>query len=404
MLSMNRTVVETGERQGRPRGGPALLQGLMICGRCGRRMHVRYPGDKRASSVYFCTRRDNDISRDGASLCWSTAGARIDAAVEHHVLAHLTRDNLDLSLAVLHQLEQDVAEGDRQWQLRLERARQDAARAERQYHLVEPENRLVVRTLERRWEDALSELAEVERRHAEERAAPRLTLSEEQRASILRLAQDLPAVWRAPTTKSEDRKDLLGLLVQQIALVPEDLPRRQTRVRLLWHGGAATELTVDRPDKYDALATPPAILELIRGLMPDHTDAEVASILAARGLRTGRGGPWTRSAVVSARHGHDLPRRDKDSRAAARLTPREDGRYSSTAIAAIIGVDRTTVHYWRKTGLIEGVQGSGSGWGTWWYALTPEQIQSLRARPRIDRKRRHRRHPSPAVGNEVQSE
>ncbi len=373
MLTMNRTVVETGERQGRPRGGTALLQGLVICGRCGRRMHVRYRGDTR-SPVYLCERTDGDISRDGASLCWSVPGTRIDAAVERHVLSQVTRHNLDLSLEVLHRLEQDVSEVDRQWQLRLERAQQDAARAERQYHLVEPENRLVVRTLERRWEE---KLAELEHRHAEERREPRLTLSAEERARVLALARDLPAVWRASTTRAEDRKEILGLLVRQFALVPEDLPERQTRVRLLWQGGATTELTVGRPDKYTAVRTSPECLTLIRELMQEHSDAGVAKILAARGLQTGQGRPWSARAVCTARHRHDLPRKGRDMRAAARLAPRADGRYSARAVATLIGVDRTTVHYWRSTGLLSGIR---EGDGPWWFELTPELAENLRNR------------------------
>lgn len=402
LLTMNRTVVETGARQGRPRGGAALLQGLVLCGRCGRRMQVRYRTEVGGASVYTCPRKDGDISVSGDSMCWSTPGTKIDAAVERHVLDQLTRDNLDLSLEVLHQLEDDAGETERHWQLRLERARQDVGRVERQYHLVEPENRLVVRTLERRWEEKLAELTEMERRYDDERREPRLTLSAEERERILRLAQDLPAVWNAPSTKQEDRKELLGLLVQQVALVPEDVPRRQTRARILWHTGSTTEVTVDRPENYEVLRTSAACIEIIQQLMSSHTDAQIAVVLAEQQLATGRGRPWTALAVSVARRGHDLFRYNKDKRAAASVVPRADGRYSTAAVAALLGVDRTTVHYWRKTGLLSGIQESDSG--AWWHLLPPELAETLRNRPRIDRRRRQPARLSPQVHNEVQCE
>ena len=394
MLTMNRTTIETGERQGRPREGAALLPGLILCGRCGRRMQVRYRDDGHS---YFCARSDNDTSNTGASRCWSTPGARVDAAIERHVLAQLTEENLDLSLEVLRRLEADEGETERQWQLRLERARQEAARAERQYNLVEPENRLVARTVERRWEEKLADLAELEERYAEALAKPRLSLTTEERARILQLARDLPAVWRAPTTRNEERKELLGLLVQQIALVPEDLPRRQTRAKLLWHGGKVTEATAERPDKYTQFSTSSAILGEIAHLMADHTDEEIAAILNARGSRTGRNKTWTRQAVISARQNHDLPRPGKDSRRASTLEARADGRYSAVAVARTVGVCRQTVHAWREAGILDGVVDPGGR--TWWFTLSEEQIAELRKRPQV-RGRFERK--TVVIDNEVQ--
>lgn len=402
LLTMNRTTVETGERQGRPRGGAALLQGLVLCGRCGRRIQVRYRSELGGASVYFCPRRDIDITRSGDSMCWSTPGTRIDNAVERHVLSQLTRENLDLSLEVLHQLEDDAGEVEHQWRLRLERARQDATRAERQYHLVEPENRLVVRTLERRWEEKLAELTELERRYDAERQQPRLTLSADEKQRILRLAQDLPAVWRAPTTKQEDRKELLGLLVQQVALVPEDLPRRQTRVRLLWHTGGTTELTVERPENQDAFRTAPGCVAMIRQLMPTHTDAQLAAVLVGQHLRTGRGRPWTATAVCSARHANGLFRYDKAEHSAASLERRPDGRYSTRGVAAQLGVDRATVHYWRQIGLLEGFQDPDSR--TWSFSLPAELAEKLRSRKRITRNRKQPGALSPQVQDGVHRE
>lgn len=133
---------------GIPREGAALLQGLVICGKCGRRMSPRYYGSSGKRASYECNQRRKQDGLEG--ICWSVAAAAIDTAVEAHVLEVLTEDHLDISLAVLNELEHQAAEVEHQWQIRLERARYEANRAERQFDAVEPENRLVARTLEQR--------------------------------------------------------------------------------------------------------------------------------------------------------------------------------------------------------------------------------------------------------------
>jgi len=368
---MNRTCIETDGQRGRPRRGAALLQGLALCGRCGRRVHTQYKSDR--DPVYIC-RSSSDVGQATGGMCWSTPGSRIDEAVERHVLDQITADNLDLSLQVLLHIEEEEKAANRGWGLRLERARQDAARAERQFHLVEPENRLVARTLERRWEEKLAELAELESAFGQVEQQPRLTLTVEQRSRILQLARNLPAVWSAPTTRQEDRKELLSLLVKQVALVPEEVPHRRTRVRLLWHRGSTTEIVVERPD---VVLTPDEVLEQIRSLIADHTDAQIATLLDGRGVRTARGRRFDEIAVMNARHANGIIRRDKDKRAAGRLSPREDGRYSAGGLAHLVGVHPGTIKAWRLQGRLVGAQDSDGG--AWWYEATPELVDHLRS-------------------------
>jgi DNA invertase Pin-like site-specific DNA recombinase len=373
LLTMNRTWTETDGRRGRPRGGAALLQGLILCGRCGRRMRVAYRGNDGRSPAYVCPRRHTDPR---PVQCWSTAARPIDTAVERHVLDQVTADNLDVSLQVLHELEADQDARERSWKLRLERARQEATRAERQFDLVEPENRLVARSLERRWEEKLTVLAELEQAYEKDRHREHLVITPEQRRRILQLARNLPAVWHAATTRAEDRKELLGLLIKQAALVPEDLPEATTRILLLWHQGTTTELVVPRPRGVAAVRTAPQVLARIQQLMPDHTDAAIAAILDEDGQRTGRGRRFTATRVAAARHRHALMRHDKDKRAAGRVDPREDGLYSTVGLAHLAGVRVSTVHYWRKKGRIKGIQEHKRG--AWWYEATPEVLATLR--------------------------
>src|SRR5439155_22354442 len=167
-------------------------------------------------------------------------------AVEAHVLAAVTPANLELALEVLAQFEQDAAERDHQWQLQLERAHYEARRAERQYEAVDPDHRLVARTLERRWNEKLQQLQELEQAYTTAQRTQRLDVTPQERQQILRLAADLPAVWRAPTTTQVERKELLGLLVKQIALTPVEPPQRETRFQLLSHTAAQSDLQVPR--------------------------------------------------------------------------------------------------------------------------------------------------------------
>jgi DNA invertase Pin-like site-specific DNA recombinase len=373
-LTRNRTDLASEGRQGVSRAGSALLPGLLLCGRCGRRMSGRYHGPQGQRAAYQCDRRRFQDGQGG--MCWSVPARPIDAAVETHVLEVLTPENVDLALAVLAQMEQDAQELDRQWQLQRERARYEAQRAARQFDAVEPENRLVARTLERRWNEKLQQVEALERAYAEAQRTQRLEGSPQERQQILRLAADLPAVWRAPTTTQADRKELLSLLVKQIALTPVEGPPRQTRVQLLWHTEATIELWVPRPDKRERVRTSAEVVMAIAALAAGRTDDAIAAALNTRGLRSGRGKPFTAEAVAWIRYKHRIPTPGSDPRVAARLDARPDGRFSTRALATRLGVTISTIHYWRERGLIPAIQETPGG--PWWHAVTPDILAALR--------------------------
>ena len=157
-LKRNYGIIMESGRIGSVREGSALLQGLVICGKCGRPMSPRYYGDNGHRASYEC----NKLRKQNAQfpMCWSVSATAISEGVATHVLEALTTEQLDISLAVLAELDQQAMDLEHQWQLKLERGRYEASRAERQYHLVEPENRLVARTLEKRWNEKLQQLAE----------------------------------------------------------------------------------------------------------------------------------------------------------------------------------------------------------------------------------------------------
>lgn len=281
-LSRNHGAAIPDGRIGVPRVGAALLQGLVICGKCGRRMSPRYYGDGGKRAAYECNQQRKQDCQVG--MCWSVAAAAIDAAVAAHVLEEVNSEQLNLSLAVLEELDRQAASLEHHWQLKLERARYEAARAERQFDTVEPENRLVARTLEKRWNEKLQLLAELEAAYTQARAVERLELSEQQRQQILQLAADLRAVWHSPTTTALEQKEMLGLLVKQVAITPVNSPYRQTQVKILWYTGATSEFLVSRPNTQQKLGTPEEVIQAVRELATGRTDTEIATELNRQGL------------------------------------------------------------------------------------------------------------------------
>jgi hypothetical protein len=211
---------------------------------------------------------------------------------------------IELGLLVVRETERQVSEIDRQWELRRERVRYEAQLTERRYKAVDPDNHVIARTLEREWNDKLAEMEELDREHQQVGEREKLELTEEDRARTLFLAKDLPAVWSAETTSHAERKKLLRMVVREVTLSPIDVPRRMTRVQVLWETGATSDFTVPRKDKYVALITPPKALALLRRLFNEKKkDLEIAKELNRRGLKTGRDQPWDRFAELEARRG-----------------------------------------------------------------------------------------------------
>lgn len=357
-----------------PREGAALLQGLVICGQCGRRMSPRYYGTGGKRSAYECNQLRKQNGEMG--MCWSVAACAIDVAVATHVLQAITAEQLDISLAVLHELDQQAAELEHHWQLRLERARYESERAERQFDAVEPENRLVARTLEKRWNEKLQHLAELEQAYLSARQVQRLQLSHQQRQQILQLAKDLPALWYSNTTTAQERKQMLSLLVRQVALTPVSHPERSTRIDILWHTGATTFLVVARPTTGDKLRTPAPVIEIVKQLASSRTDAQIASELNQRGLLSGKGRTFTEASVAWIRWKEGISKPGNNNQVAHHQGIRSDGSYSTTALANELRVSIHTIHYWRQKGVIEAFQETDGG--PWWHKVTPDVLDSLR--------------------------
>jgi len=247
---------------GAARQGPSLLAGLVVCGRCGQRLAVHY-GGKAGRLWYNCGRAAVEYA---GPQCQSLAGQGLEALVAQQVLAALGPAALELSLRAADDLDRERARLEQHWQQRLERARYEAGRAERQYRAVEPENRLVARELERRWEAALRQARELGEEYDRYRRERPRALTAAEREAIRRLAEDLPALWAAPTTTPADRQRVVRLLLRRVVVAVQGESER-VQVRLEWAGGATSEHELIRPvSRYSQRTDFPELLARVREL------------------------------------------------------------------------------------------------------------------------------------------
>ena len=286
--------------RGAVREGAALLQGLTLCGRCGRRMSLRYPGRAHTQGCYLC---DADRTRHAGPPCQAVLSPPVDAAVSRAFLAAVRPAQLRLAFRAFAALETERRQVAAQWERQVERAEYEADRARRQFEAVEPENRLVARTLETEWNAKLEAAARCRQEAQRFLQAHPPQLRSEDRARITHLAADLPALWAHPQTTAQDRKLLLRTLLADVTLTREP-GADQVRVLLRWQTGATSALVVPHPTQ--GSRTPTAVIERIRALALRHSDAAIARMLTREGLRTGKGHRFTTQAVSWIRFAYQL--------------------------------------------------------------------------------------------------
>jgi len=289
-----------------PTPGPArltaaTLAGLVVCGPCDCRMQTHYTPTLR----YDCQRHALDYA---APACQSLVGEPLEQLVATQLLQVMTPAGLELSLRAAQEWERERIALDRHWRLRRERARQEADRAARQYHAVEPENRLVARTLERQWEETLLAERTVEEEYHRFQQTQPTRLSAADRAQIERLAHDLPALWQAPQTSVTDKRQVVRLLLQRV-VVWAPASSHEVKVQLHWTGGTVTEHQLRRPVRaWSQLSDVAALLAQVhQGRAAGWTSGHIAAELNATGHRTPRGKPFTAASVRQLRRRLDLP-------------------------------------------------------------------------------------------------
>ena len=350
---------------GAVREGCALLQGLATCGTCGRKLAVYYEGKHKATPGYYCTGTGNMVEGRGTRHL-RVGGVAIDAAVTATFLAALEPVALQACLQAAEQIGQGHDAATAQHRRQVEQARYQAARAERRYQAVDPDNRLVARGLEAAWEKALTELAAAETELARREAARPAALTGAERAAILALGDDLQAIWHAPSTTDKDRKQLLRTLLDEVNIaVHRDHDSGHADLVLRWKGGAITELAIPIKRKPPRrLRTDEDTVDLIRRLAAHYPDAKIAGILNRQHRTTARGMSFTASRVQSLRHHWKIPCYQPGAGS-------QEGDLLTVADAAAeLGLAPSTLHRWLNDGFIAGEQLTPAA--PWRIRLTPE--------------------------------
>jgi DNA invertase Pin-like site-specific DNA recombinase len=367
------------EAAGAVRGGPSLLAGILRCGRCGQRMVVSYGGP--ASLRYGCCRAMVEYAEP---LCQGLAGRVLDDLVAAQVLAALEPAALELSLAAADDIQQERARLHRNWQQQLERARYQAERAQRQHDAVEPENRLVVRELERRWEEALKEQRRLEEEYARFSRNQPASLSAGEREQIRAVAEELPGLWHAPTTTAADRQRIVRLLVKEVVATVRG-QSEWVDVTIHWAGGFSSGHELVRPvQRYQQMADYGRLLKRIDELRKaGQTLTEVAKQLNREGFH-----PPKRSATFTgmilagllAKRGRSGPR----PRAVAEAGLLGKHEWLLTDLARKLEMPQATLHRWIRVGWVHArkLPTPGGYWVIWADADELNRMAHLRTCPR----------------------
>ena len=278
--------------KGVARQGAALLQGIVWCGHCGRKMGVQHHAStEKRSATYICQLGHQQDGED--RICQSMTARPVDAAVVQAFLEAVSPVGIEVAVAVLDQVEQQLLDLRRQQELQLEQARYEARLAQRKYDVVDPDNRLVAAELERRWNVQLTRVAELEQAFAKAEQEANFTLTPEERTSMQTLAQDLAAIWQAETTTHADRKQLLRLAMGSVQLDGVNRPG-WIEIQIRWRSGVMTRLEVKRAQPGEgSLKTSAQAVVRIHELAAELSYAQIAEALNAEGWRTAFGRPFS---------------------------------------------------------------------------------------------------------------
>jgi hypothetical protein len=363
------------QRGSPPREGPGLLQGLVICGKCGRRMSVRYhQRDGQLSPNYVCQKLSVE---DAQQVCQDVSGGVVDAAVGQLVLESVSPLALEVSLQVQQELQSRLAETDRLRRQQVERAQYEADQARVRFMRVDPNNRLVADTLEGFWNEKLRNLAQAKADYEKKRQADQQPVTPEQQHQILALAQDVPKLWNDPQTSPRDRKRMARLLVEDVTLKREGAV---INAQVRFKGGATRVLSLSAPPTAgDLRRTKAEIVAQVDRLIETMTDSEIAAQLNQRGWRCSvNHAPFTGRRVGILRWAYELSSR------ADRL--RAKGLLDRHQMAELLATKPNLVDYWREQGLLHGVRLNDKK--EYLYERPDAQtVQTIQRRTRLNRTR-----------------
>lgn len=366
-----------------PRHGPSVLAGLLVCGRCGHRMLVGYNNVSAKKTLrYNCQRDAIDYGQD---VCQSLSGTVLESFVVERLLQAVSPASLELSLAATEDIERERKQLDDHWQQRLTRSRYEVEQARRQYAVVDPDHRLVARELERRWDEALRADDQLQTDYARFQQDSPTQLSPQEREQILSLAQDLPALWEADSTRPEDRQTIARLLLEQVTVTVEGNTDR-VDVELRWAGGFVSRHTLTRPvQTYEQLSNYGELVASVEVLRAQRkTLSEIAAALNAEGFHPPKRTSQFSKGILS----HFLRERQAQTGTRSRLESNERhlkaGEWWLADLASELSMPIATLHRWKCVGWVSSrkVMKAGGRWAIYADAGELERLSRLREAPR----------------------
>ncbi len=381
------------DRRNHPPGnGPALLQGLIICGACGQRMTLRYHSRKgKLVPDYVCQRHGIEY---GKPSCQHIPGSNIDKAIEQLLLELVKPVTLEIALAVQQEVQQRLKEADKLRHQKVQRAYYQADLAKDRFMNIDPRNRLVADQLEADWNDKLRALTEARQEYEQQHELDKLKLDKQCRDKILSLAKNFPKVWNDPATSDQQRKRMIRLIIEDVTMKRTD---KEVDLCIRLKGGATHQMTVLVPlSAWQARKTKPEIIAEIDKMIDHYTDEEIADILNSRGIKPSECQSFNSANIIRLRKNNHLKSRY------SRL--REKGLLTVDEMAQKLEVSATTVKIWCRHGLLRGYK--YNGWGAKLFELGAKEnrpVKSQGLKSKLSERPKYEELVSQAT-NEVQSE
>jgi hypothetical protein len=379
-LKDNSTLVKA---RAAPRRGPSVLAGLVVCGRCGRRMLVGYTNASTTKTLrYSCQRDAIDY---GADVCQSLSGAALESFVAERLLQAVSPASLELSLAASEDIERERKQLDDHWQQRRARSRYEAEQARRQYAAVDPDHRLVARELERRWDEALRADEQLQADYVYFQRDCPTQLSVHEREQIRALSQDLPGLWHTQTTTPEDRQRVARLLLEQVTVAVEGTTDR-VDVELRWAGGFVSRHTLYRPvQTYEQLSNYDELVRRIDALHAERmTLSEIAATLNAEGFHPPKRSPRFTKGILSCFQRERGVRTGLLPQSVTNEHHLQANEWWLADLAAKLSMPIATLHRWQRVGWLSSrkIEAAGGRWAIYADADELLRLRQLRNAPR----------------------
>lgn len=362
-LASNRTNGEENLLPGPAREGLTLLQGLLICSNCGRKISIRYKGHNGIYPTYEC----NGLRRNGLATksCLSVRSDLLDTAISNRLLQVLKPNQIEIALRAMEEVEERNKAVDRQWEMKIERAEYETQLAQKRYEQVDPCNRLVAANLERRWNDALAKLEELKTQYTEQHVKNTVAITDKEKERALGLAKSFPLLWKSPSTRSKDKKRMLRLLIKDIT-VEKLSEAKKVILHIRWQGGATEDISITiPPNAWERYRTSKELIEIIRELARSKSDREIVDYLNGEKRKSPKGKIFTLSMVKWIRHRYKIP--------VAQLKRPDELTVKQTTQK--FGVSMYVVYYWIECGIVEARRQNPGA--TYWIRINPEKEKEL---------------------------